>query len=159
MRASVIWPILIRYSGESKPAPSPERQLHACGPFCTPPPPISVVLATNAKVYVTGLTDYRNDNLIEWCRLFTAALRTAANHAASLGERLTELQDSWRRAAGRPRRDSAAEKLIQTLPARPILDANVAAEIAGRQLRSRPVGRSRIAGRRHPEADPCRSPP
>ena len=30
----------------------------------------------------------------------------------------------------RPRRDSAAETLIQTLPARPILDANVAAEIA-----------------------------
>lgn len=94
-------------------------------------PPISIVLATNAKVYVAGLTDYRNDNLIEWCRLFTAALRTAANHAASLGDRLTALQDSWRTAAGRPRRDSAAEKLIQTLPARPILDANVAAEIAG----------------------------
>lgn len=94
-------------------------------------PPISIVLATNAKVYIAGLTDYRNGNLIEWCRLFTAALRTAANHAASLGDRLTELQDSWRRAAGRPRRDSAAEKLIQTLPARPILDANLAAEIAG----------------------------
>ena len=67
------------------------------------------VLATNAKVYVAGLNEYRNDNLIEWCRLFTAALRTAANHAASLGERLTELQDSWRRAtddrgATRPRR-------------------------------------------------------
>ena len=94
-------------------------------------PPISIVLATNAKAYVAGLTDYRNDNLIEWCRLFTAALRTAANHAASLGDRLTGLQDSWRKAAGRPRRDSAAEKLIQTLPARPILDANAAAEIAG----------------------------
>lgn len=94
-------------------------------------PPISIVLATNARVYVAGLTDYRNDNLIEWCRLFTAALRTAANHAASLGDRLTELQDSWRKAAGRPRRDSAAEKMIQTLPARPILDAKVAAEIAG----------------------------
>lgn len=93
-------------------------------------PPISIVLATNAKVYVAGLTDFRNDNLIEWCRLFAAALRTAANHAASLGHRLTELQESWRSAAGRPRRDSTAEKLIQTLPARPILDANVAAEIA-----------------------------
>lgn len=94
-------------------------------------PPISIVLATNAKVYVAGLTDFRNENVIEWCRLFAAALRTAANHAASLSARLADLQDSWREAAGRPRRDSAAEKLIQILPARPILDANVAAEIAG----------------------------
>jgi len=93
-------------------------------------PPISIVLATNAKVYVAGLTDFRNDNAIEWCRLFTAALRTAAKHAASLSARLAELQESWRAAAGRPRRDSAAEKLIQTLPGRPILDAKVAADIA-----------------------------
>jgi len=93
-------------------------------------PPISIVLATNSKVYIAGLTDFRRGLLSEWCRLFTAALRTAANHAASLSGRLTELQDSWRTAAGRPRRDSAAEKLIQTLPARPILDAKVAAEIA-----------------------------
>ena len=99
------------------------------GAVTTYVPPVSLVLAANADRYVDGLTAYREGQIDDWCRMFGAALRDAAVLARDLGGRLQRLADQWRERAGRPRRTSAAQRLIERLPARPVLDINTAVDL------------------------------
>jgi Fic family protein len=94
-------------------------------------PPVSLVLATNATRYVEGLTAYRAGDILGWCRTFIRTLHTATEHARRLDTDILALQATWREAAGDPRSDSAAERLIQRLPARPVLNAEVAQALVG----------------------------
>ena len=94
-------------------------------------PPISLVLATNAEGYIRGLTSFRDGNLGDWLTLFSRTVVTAAARAEALARDLASLQDQWRAAAGRPRRGSAAERLIQLLPARPLINASAAEALTG----------------------------
>lgn len=93
-------------------------------------PPISLVLAGNSKAYIGGLTDYRAGEIPEWCGVFAAAVRAAANGATSFAARIAALQATWLRKAGDPRSDSATRKLIGLLPSHPILDVKTAETIA-----------------------------
>lgn len=93
-------------------------------------PPISIVLATNGARYVQGLTSFREDNTLDWCRFFTRVVASSVQHSTDLAQCLSTLQARWREQAHHPRRDSAAEKLIQTLPSSPVLDIRLAAEVA-----------------------------
>lgn len=86
-------------------------------------PPVSVILASNARAYIDGLTAYRAGEIAEWCATFAAAMRMAGRRALTLADRLHSLQDAWRERAGRPRRGSGAAKLIDVLPAYPIVNA------------------------------------
>ncbi len=95
-------------------------------------PPVSLVLAADAKGYVGGLTAYREGQFDAWLQLFAQAVGSAAAKASELAARLSALQDAWRERAGRPRRDSAAEALIRELPARPIVTLATAVEMTGR---------------------------
>lgn len=92
-------------------------------------PPISLVLVANARSYVEGLTLFRDGDLAGWATLFAHALRDSTLIAARLGTALGELQAAWRDAAGRPRRNSATQRLIALLAARPIIDIPTAATI------------------------------
>jgi hypothetical protein len=95
-------------------------------------PPVSLVLAADAKGYVGGLTAYRERRSDEWLQLFAQAVGRAAAKASELAARLSALQEAWRERAGRPRRDSTAEALIRELPARPIVTLTTAVEMTGR---------------------------
>jgi Fic family protein len=92
-------------------------------------PPVSLVLATDARAYVGGLTAYRNGLLDEWTGTFAAATRMAAVQAQSFADRVAGLQERWRAQAARPRASSAADKLIALLPAYPIVDLSLAREL------------------------------
>ena len=94
-------------------------------------PPISLVLATDSRAYVGGLTDFRAGRMDEWIGLFAAAARTAAKEAARFGADLARLQSEWRTAAAPLRRDSAANTLINLLPAAPIVDAGSVESLVG----------------------------
>jgi Fic family protein len=94
-------------------------------------PPISLVLAANVRRYVDGLTAFREGRSGNWVEFFAHSLADAASSSIDLGESLLAMQESWRASAGRPRRGSAADKLIRSLPRRPILDMNGAAELVG----------------------------
>jgi Fic family protein len=94
-------------------------------------PPVSVVLAANVRRYVDGLTAFRQGKPSEWCEVFARSLRAAAVASVELGAQFLALQESWREAAGRPRRGSATDKLIGSLARRPILDINAAAGLVG----------------------------
>ncbi|HEX9052721.1 MAG TPA: Fic family protein [Anaeromyxobacter sp.] len=95
-------------------------------------PPVSLVLAADAKAYVAGLTAFRADRPADWILLFTRAIERAAAKASELALRLAELQERWRERAGRPRRHSSAEALIVELPAHPILTVATAQKLLGR---------------------------
>ncbi|MGH2409737.1 MAG: Fic family protein, partial [Chloroflexota bacterium] len=94
-------------------------------------PPVSVILATNARAYIDGLTAFRSGLVSEWCATFAAAMRAAGQGTLALTEHLHALQDEWRERAGRPKRGSGALKLIGALPAYPILKAETVAKALG----------------------------
>jgi Fic family protein len=95
-------------------------------------PPVSLVLAADAKAYVAGLTAFREDRAADWILLFSQAIERAAAKASELALRLADLQEKWRERAGRPRRHSSAEALIVELPAHPIVTVATAQRFLGR---------------------------
>lgn len=92
-------------------------------------PPVSLILATDARAYVGGLTDFRSGLLDEWNGMFASATRTAAMQARTFADRVAGLQERWRVQATQPRASSAADKLIVLLPAYPIVDLNLTREL------------------------------
>jgi Fic family protein len=95
-------------------------------------PPVSVVLATNAKAYVRGLIAFRHGELAAWCGSFAYSCRSAAADSARLAGRLADLREEWRQRAGRPRKGSAAARIIELLPSQPIVNlATAHAAIGG----------------------------
>lgn len=86
-------------------------------------PPVSVVLAARAKSYVEGLVGYREGRIMEWCGSFARACERAALLSTELAEAIAKLEADWFDRAGRPRRDSAAARIIKVLPAQPITSA------------------------------------
>ncbi|MGH3032321.1 MAG: Fic family protein, partial [Gaiellaceae bacterium] len=85
-------------------------------------PPVSLVLAARAGDYVRGLTSFRYRTEEDWYELFGRALDEAAGASTAFADQVVELQERWREAAGRPRRGSAAAKLIERLPSHPIVN-------------------------------------
>src|SRR6266542_4428889 len=69
-------------------------------------PPISLVLATRADAYITGLTRFRYDGtpesaaaregVREWLGVFLDATRRATDEAEALCDRMAELEERWR---------------------------------------------------------------
>ncbi len=122
-------------------------------------PPVSLVLGGNAKAYIRGLERYRSGHVAEWCGLFAAAVRTAAEDVARLAASIDTLRGKWRRAAGPLRADSAASRVIDALPGHPVLDvgtvehvagvSNQAARLAVRQLETADVLRRTNTGKRN----------
>ncbi|GAC1671924.1 MAG: Fic family protein [Candidatus Limnocylindrales bacterium] len=86
-------------------------------------PPVSVVLASRASAYAAGLVGYRESRISEWCASFAGACAPAARLSTELADAIAKLEADWFERAGRPRRDSAATKIIAALPAQPITSA------------------------------------
>jgi len=86
-------------------------------------PPVSVALASRPDTYVSGLVDFREGRIAEWCASFAGACERAASLSTELAEAIAKLEADWFDRAGRPRRDSAAARIIATLPAQPIASA------------------------------------
>ena len=109
-------------------------------------PPVSLVLATWADDYVAGLTATRyagepgseasHAGINRWTALFAVACRRAVADASWFEERVRHLQENWRQRAGRPRRDSAVQRLIGALPAAPVLTVATVAELTGRSIQA-----------------------
>jgi Fic family protein len=122
-------------------------------------PPVSLVLLAHQQAYVDALQSYRLTSRAPWLSLFVDACTIAATGADDLARRIAVLQEQWREAAKRPRRDSAAEHLIELLPATPVLNLEVARSLTGRSdqatltalraLETAGVLRETTAGRRN----------
>ena len=88
-------------------------------------PPVSIVLAARPDAYIEGLVGYRDGLVAQWCTSFATALERAARLAVDLARDVQLLADQWYERAGRPRRDSAAARIIPVLPAQPITSAAI----------------------------------
>ncbi|GGO08384.1 hypothetical protein GCM10010116_16940 [Microbispora rosea subsp. aerata] len=105
--------------------------------------PISLVLLTRSDEYVSGLTAYRYPGesssadaqaaVAAWLRVFLTATRTAVEQAERFADELRELHEEWlgrhrrfRESQGlraAPRSDSAVARLLNLLPAVPVVTA------------------------------------
>jgi len=97
-------------------------------------PPISLILATDQAAYLRGLTSFRDYDaaaIADWVGTFAQAARSAAREALGFAARIAELQERWLARAGVRRRGTTVERLIGSLPGRPIVDVKSAAEVAG----------------------------
>jgi Fic family protein len=94
-------------------------------------PPISLVLAGDAGAYVRGLTAYRRTDGGDWLTFFADAVSRAADLSEVLADRVLQLQERWREAAGNPRVGSAPRKLIEALPTHPVLTFGTTQQITG----------------------------
>jgi Fic family protein len=105
-------------------------------------PPVSLVLATWAKDYVDGLTATRyrgpatgkdaRAGLNSWVGRFAGACQRAVRDAASFEERIQQIQNQWRTQLGSVRANSAADRLIRSIPGAPVLTVGGAAALIGR---------------------------
>jgi Fic family protein len=95
-------------------------------------PPVSLVLSGQRAAYVEALTAWRydDDGPDRWISLLADAAYQAAQASIRLADEVAALQQQWRDSGPRRRRDSAAAKIIDLLPAHPVLTAAHAAEIA-----------------------------
>ncbi len=93
-------------------------------------PPVSLLMATEVDRYVKALTAYRASGEADWTVYFAQMTISASSAARDFGERLAGLQAEWKAKAG-VRRGSTAEKVIDALPAQPVIDVRKAAELAG----------------------------
>ena len=98
-------------------------------------PPISVAFSRRRERYVRGLVAYREGDVDTWIETFaTAAIDACELTVTSLAE-VDALLGQWRAlldASSSPRSDAAAWRLIELLPAHPVITAPVAEAATGR---------------------------
>jgi len=94
-------------------------------------PPVSNVLAAGADRYIAGLTGYRAGSDDDWSSLFAGAMYAAAVRARALARAVERLQREWLERIAGTRTHATARRVVEMLPASPVLDANRAAELTG----------------------------
>jgi len=118
-------------------------------------PPISLILATWASDYINGLnatryiglpnSDAARSGVNAWVAFFAAACGRAVEDASRFEQQVRDLQQSWRTRIGRARSDSAVNRLIDALPASPVLTTASAAELIGRSFQATGQAIDRLA--------------
>lgn len=121
-------------------------------------PPVSLVLATWATDYVSGLTATRylgpstrreaHSGINLWVGRFAAACARAVADAGDFEERAERLSADWRERLGSVRANSATDLLLRALPGSPVITVNSAAALIGRSFRAanEAIGRLAEAG-------------
>ena len=94
-------------------------------------PPVSLALAGNADRYIAGLTSFRNGDEEDWYTVLVDAVYHAATRARTFAGQVAELQQRWLEHAGTPRAGSGARRLIELLPANPVVDLASATRLLG----------------------------
>lgn len=95
------------------------------------PPPVSVEMARDRGGYLAGLTLYRQDIVDSWLSWFAESVADAAHVSADLLRLVRRFQEKWKEEAKHLRSDSAARRVIELLPAHPVLSARIAARLLG----------------------------
>ena len=118
-------------------------------------PPVSLILATWSKDYITRLDGTRylgsatsseaSEGLNRWVGLFAAACSRAVKDAMTFEDRTQEMQADWRKRLGRVRSGSTTDLLIRALPGAPIITASSAARLTGRSFQAANEAITRLA--------------
>lgn len=99
-------------------------------------PPVSVAIAATKPRYVDGLTSFRFDEVGRWIEYFADAAARSAHLAGAYLEAVEALRSQWRQRVHQlpepPRADATVWRVIDTLPAHPMITVSVAATATGR---------------------------
>ncbi|MEV0802126.1 Fic family protein [Kribbella sp. NPDC050281] len=128
--------------------------LRADGLITRTVPPVSLSLATHAMQYVEALTAFRHVGRATtakarsaanpWLRMFAMACSHATAEAARFEQTAAELKSTWRERAAPVRGGSAADLLIDALPAAPVLTLAAAAQLVDRSQQATNQGLARL---------------
>ena len=107
-------------------------------------PPVSLVLATWAQDYISGLTASRyrgkansreaHEGINLWIARFAGACSRAVDDASSFERRAQEIEKDWRNRLGQVRTGSATDLLLRSLIGAPVITVKSAAEMIGRSF-------------------------
>lgn len=104
-------------------------------------PPISLTLATHARSYVAGLTEFRSidsepicsqEGINEWISFFAGACVMACEEAAKFEKSAVLLQSEWRESLGKVRTNSTLDLLLEKLVGIPLFSVKTACAVTGR---------------------------
>lgn len=108
--------------------------------------PVSLVLATWANDYISGLTGTRyvgpatsrlaHEGCNRWVARFAAACRRSVVDAEAFERRVRGLEERWRERLGRVRAGSATELLLRALPGAPIITVKGASDLTSRSAQA-----------------------
>jgi Fic family protein len=108
-------------------------------------PPVSLVLATLARDYVSGLTASRyvgspnsseaGSGVNAWVATFAGACIRSVADATAFELQAADLEEQWRVRLGRVRVSSATDLLLHRLAGAPVLTAESAATLLGRTFK------------------------
>lgn len=93
------------------------------------PPPVSVQFARDVGGYQSGLTLFRQGDVESWVSWFADAVKAAATRSGQVLDSMAELRARWRAATVDLRMDAAARRLLDVIPAHPVLSAQTAADL------------------------------
>ncbi|HEX2039685.1 MAG TPA: Fic family protein [Acidimicrobiales bacterium] len=92
------------------------------------PPPVSVHIARDPGGYLSGLHWFRIGEVERWVRWFAGVVEGAGHAAVEWAEEVTAVLADWRARVADLRRDATARKVLELLPAHPVISARVVAE-------------------------------
>lgn len=108
-------------------------------------PPVSLVLATMARTYIDGLTQFRYvgsptspkamEGVNAWVARFAGACTRAVVDATTFEERAAHMEMEWRERLGTIRANSATDVLLKALPGAPVVTVDSAATLIGRSFK------------------------
>lgn len=117
-------------------------------------PPISLSLATHSDAYIAALTEFRHQGLPttkrarasadRWLAMFARACSHASSEAARFEQAVSELKSAWRAKVAPTRADSTALRLIDLLPAAPVITLATASRLTGRSQQAANVAIARL---------------
>jgi Fic family protein len=95
------------------------------------PPPVSVLISRDVGGYLAGLYDFRSGQVDRWVGWFAGVVCGSAEAAAAVVGALDRLIGEWKARLSGLRRDALALRLVDLLPAHPVVSSSVvAAELA-----------------------------
>ena len=89
------------------------------------PPPVSVLISRDVGGYLAGLYDFRAGQVDRWVAWFSGVVCRSAEATAAVLESLDRLLVEWRARLSGLRRDALALRLVDLLPAHPVVSAAV----------------------------------
>ncbi|RNL60397.1 Fic family protein [Nocardioides marmoriginsengisoli] len=93
--------------------------------------PLASAIVARRQSYFDALGAYRDGDAGPIIESFATGSRIAAQESRATASRLAVMPEEWRTSAGRPRRGSAAAKILDGLLDNPVFSADEAAERAG----------------------------
>lgn len=95
------------------------------------PPPVSVLIARDPGGYLSGLYRFRVGEHVPWTMWFASVVAQAALAALGWADEVDALLANWRVRVDDLRTDAAARRIIEVLPAHPMLAIDGAAASIG----------------------------